>query len=83
MIRRVRFGLADAESHDAIAALVAATTDTDDEIAVTAVHGLLRARAAGLDAPRPVVQAAIAGFGDREGRAVRSLATRWLASIGA
>lgn len=73
-------GLADVESPDAIAPLHQAALDRDDETAAIAIHGLLRARAAGIDVPAEPLATAIGAFGDRGHPAARDLAARWLAS---
>ena len=73
-------GLADVESPEAIAPLHEAALDPDDEMAAIAIHGLLRARAAGIDVPAETLAAAIEAFGDRDHPAAGDLATRWLAS---
>lgn len=74
-------GLADVESPEALAALVRAAVDADDEIAASAVQGLMRARAAGLDVSLELLRTALAGLSQRDGDALRPLAARWSASV--
>lgn len=73
-------GLADVESAAAIGALQEASQDPDEAIATIAIHGLLRARASGIDLPDESLTSAIEALGNREHSATRALAARWLAS---
>ncbi len=73
-------GLADVESPDAVGPLQEASLDPVDDVAAVAIHGLLRARAAGIDVPAGAVTSAIDAFGRRSDPSARDLAARWLAS---
>lgn len=73
-------GMADVESPGAVAALHEAALDPDDETAAIAIHGLLRARSAGIEVLAEPLATAIDGFGVREHPAALDLATRWLTS---
>lgn len=68
------------QSPEAVATLHGAASDPDDETAAIAIHGLLRARAAGIDVLAEPLATALDAFSDREHPAARDLATRWLAS---
>jgi hypothetical protein len=75
-------GLADVESAAAVGALDEASRDSDEAIAAIAIHGLLRARAAGVELRAESLTSAIDALGRRHHPSAPALAARWLASAG-